>query len=537
MKKAILKTEKTMKIIFDYDPQTVCDVKRLAGRKFHSSPGSKYWTAPLSIDNVQLLKSLEFELGGELASWLKKKSKKIKVKEIEIPGLRGELYPFQKEGVHFIEARDGRALLGDEMGLGKTIQALAYLQLHPELRPAIVVCPASVKLNWKKEIVRWMPNAFPTIISGKKGIALNNCNSNIIIINYDILTAWESILSKLNPKVIILDEGHFIKNRTAARTKTAKRMCKKIPHIIALSGTPIINKPMEMFNTINLIEPGIFPSFWDYAQQYCGAKHNGFGWQFDGATNTEELHKKLVDTIMLRRFKKDVLKDLPAKVRAVIPLQITNRIEYDRIEDDLIDWVSEGKKDSEGAEALVKIERLKQATIKGKMKACIQWIEDFLESGEKLVVFCTHKNTIEQLEEHFETWDNGGCCVRLDGSTPLKGRQAAVDNFQQLDCVRLFIGNIKAAGIGITLTAASNTCFLELGWTPGEHDQAEDRVHRIGQEADSVNAWYLIAEGTIEEDICELLDSKRKVLAAVLDGEEVDEESMLSKLLEKYKED
>ena len=527
-------TNNTIEIKFSYPKgdnrfyQCITAVKTLSGRRFDSK--RKLWKAPLSLESVEKLIEWRFQIDSALREWHDKMINKPEATvDIEIPGLQMELYPFQKLGVSFIETRGGRALVGDEMGCGKTAQALAYLQLHPELRPAVIVCPASLKLNWEKEISMWMESESVHIITGKKIYPF--FNSSIFIINYDILSAWFGKLQELKPSVVILDESHFIKNGQAKRTKATIALCKKTKHVIALSGTPIINRPIEFYNTIKIIEPALFPSQWAYAHKFCDPKHNGFGWDLGGACNTEELHKIITKHIMIRRLKSEVLKELPAKVRSVVPIEIDNREEYFTAKGNIIAWITKnmgkeaGKKASR-AEVLVEFEKLKQLAIQGKMKAAVQWIEDFLESDQKLVIFTTHTETINILMDHFNK-----IAVRLDGSTPTTKRQDIVDKFQTDENIKLFIGNIKAAGVGITLTAASNTCFLELGWTPGEHDQAEDRVHRIGQEADSVNAWYLLANGTIENEIAELLDAKRKVLASVLDGKTVDSESILSELI------
>jgi len=423
------------------------------------------------------------------------------------------------------------------MGLGKTAQALAYLQLHPELRPAIVVCPASLKLNWRKEINMWMDfqNQDVRIINGKVTANTMTLSYGINIINYDILSSWADKLKTIKPAVIILDESHYLKNSKAQRTNAVIKLCKNIKHVIALSGTPIVNRPIEFYNTIKIIEPGLFPSQWKFAHEYCGAKHNGFGWDFNGATNTTKLHELLTSTIMIRRKKEDVLKDLPAKVRSVVPIEIDNLMEYKQAEGDIIAWIrkNEGKEKADKAkqaEVLVQFEKLKQLAINGKIKQCISWIENFLDSDQKLVVFATHKRIIEVLMNHF-----GNIAVKLDGSTPNDQRQIVVDQFQNNNNTRLFIGNLQAAGVGITLTAASTTCFIELGWSPGVHAQAEDRVHRIGQKADSVNAYYLIADQTVEETIAEIIDAKQKVLSKILDGQEVDQDSVLIELINKIK--
>lgn len=518
-----------IKVQFTYSPDLVEKVKELDNRKYHNDGwNDKYWTAPLNMHNIELLLQIEeIEVDDALKEWYKNKTE-FSIKRIkEIPGLKGILYPFQKEGVEFIESRNGRALIGDEMGTGKTIQSLAYLQFHPELRPAIIVCPATVKLFWRQSTLDWTTETNVEVLSGKQSSPITG---QIIILNYDILQARLNDIQMVSPKIIILDEIHYIKSSRALRTKATKKLCKGAKHIIGLSGTPIVNRPIEFFGGLKIIDPTLFPNRWKYAEHFCDLKHDGFGWNMNGASNTEELHDKLVKTIMIRRLKKDVLKELPPKVRTVVPLELDNEAEYKQAENDFISWLGktspEKAEKASRAEALTKIEALKQLTIKGKMKQCIEWIKDFLETREKLAVFCTHRKTVEILHQEFHK-----VAVTIDGSTSLDDRQTNIDKFQKDNDCRLVIGNIKAMGVGISLTAASNTCFVELGWTPAEMDQAEDRVHRIGQEADSVNAWYLIAQNSIEEEIIKLLDEKRKILINVLDGKEVEDELLLSGLM------
>jgi len=520
-----------IKVTFPYSKETVEKIKTIPGRKFHGDTYPKFWSCPPSVEAVKLLKEWGFEIEPSIYSFLQKKEEKENIKITEIPGLKKPLYPFQYEGVSFIERKDGKALIGDEMGLGKTAQALAWLQLHPEKRPAVIVCPASLKLNWKKETEIWLENPQTQILSGTK--VEEEITGKIVIINYDILTAWLEKLKEIEPVVLILDEVHAIKNNSAKRTKTVKSLAKGIPHIIALSGTPIVNRPIEFYNALKLVDnEGIFPNFWSFAMRYCNAKHTRFGWDFSGSSNTEELHEK-AKKVMIRRLKKDVLNDLPEKTRSFIPLELTNTGEYQKAENDFIQWVREtkGKEASyraENAQAVVKIEALKQLAVRGKLPQAIEWIKDFLETGEKLVVFATHIETIDSLMKEFKE-----IAVKVDGSVTNEDRQKAVEKFQNDNTCKLFIGNIKAAGVGLTLTASSNVAFLELPWSPGDLVQAEDRVHRIGQK-NAVNIHFLLASGTIEEAIAKMLDSKRQVLDSVLDGKETESESLLTELIKTY---
>lgn len=526
--------KRAIKITFPFNTEDLGRVKTLPGRRFHNEGREKYWTAPLSVEAAERLQEWGFSLDERLREFLDKAKAHVDDmnEDIRVPGLKMELFPFQRKGVAFIEAKDGRALIGDEMGLGKTAQALAWLQLHPERRPAVVVVPASLKLNWHREAHMWMESPNVQILSGTKPNL--PIVGDIIIINYDILKHWLGRLQSINAQVLITDECHFYKSQRAQRTKAVKALGRRIPHVIALSGTPIVNRPVEIFNAIKLIDESVVPNFWNYAHKYCGARHNGFGWDFSGASNTEELHDLLTNTVMIRRRKADVLSDLPAKLRSIVPVELGNAKEYARAERNFIGWVQEVKGDkaarkASNAEALAAIEGLKQLAVKGKMRAVIEWIHDHLAVNGKLVVFCTHRATVDRLMEEF-----GSEADKVDGSVSGADRQRAVDRFQNDDRVRLFVGNIKAAGVGVTLTAASSVAFLELAWSPGEHDQAEDRIHRIGQEADSVNAYYLLASGTIEERIARLIDAKRKVLDRVLDGKATESESLLAELLNEY---
>ena len=556
---ATLTAEGKLEIRYDFTWELLNLVKTIPGRRFRNDKG-KYWVAPVSGEAIRILKEGGFQIdqaaikaagngsGGQATTMTRAPRK------ITINPLKKSLFPYQADGVEFVERKHGRALIGDEMGLGKTIQALAYLNNHPELRPAIILCPATLKLNWEREIYETLPGK--QNVQVLKGTSPYPITGEIIIINYDILpnkyktevdpmtgkkvkkelarTGWVDFLIDLKPKVLVFDEAHYIKSSSALRTKATRKLSKEIPKIIALTGTPIVNRPVEGFNIVQIINRHVFPNFMNFARRYCDAKHNGFGWDFSGASNKEELHHILTRTIMIRRKKADVLPDLPDKLYSYIPVELDNAREYKRAERDFINWLA-GEKGKEAAvkakmaEHLVKIEALKQIAVKGKMDQATEWIRDFLDqNGNKLIVFATHKYAIDHLMKEFK-----GVAVKIDGTTPTAQREASVRAFQNDPGIKLFVGNIKAAGVGITLTAASSVAFLELPWTPGDLAQAEDRAHRIGQK-DTVNVYYLLASGTIEETIAALLDDKRKVLDAVLDGKEADETQLLTELIKRY---
>jgi len=494
--------------------KTILKIKTLPGYKFVKK--EQCWKCPVSVEAVKKLKEFKFNLCENLNNWYEDiTSEKKLITNFSIPGLKKKLYQFQKEGVSFIKNNKGRALIVDEMGLGKTVQALGYAQLNKKLRPVIIVCPSSLKQNWANEIKAWMEKETIHIISGKKMYPIPHVD--IYIINYDILSTWTPTLKALRAEIIILDEFHYIKTNGALRTKTTISLCKKIKRVIALSGTPIINRPIEFFNIIRIIHPGLFPNRWNFAKKYCDLKHNSWGWDFSGSSNILELHKILTKSIMIRRKKEDVLKELPPKTKSIIPIKIDNFKEYKKAENNIIDWIKEHEgeekaKKAKKAEALTSLEKLKQLSINGKFKQCIKWINNFLESDQKLVIFAIHKKTINLLIKEFPKMT-----VKIDGSTPSNKRQTAVDKFQTDPKIKLFVGNIKSAGTGLTLNASSNVCFLEYPWEPGTLSQAEDRCHRIGQKK-NVNIHYLVSQNTIEEDIMSLLKEKAIVVDQILDG-------------------
>jgi hypothetical protein len=526
-------TNNLIKIVFPYDLNDIANVKTLPDRRF--LPEQRCWTVPVKADNLEKLKSWGFTLSPELESVLEQSRPEntVKVETLKpmvIPGLNGELFPFQGVGVTFIDLKKGRALIADDMGLGKTIQAIGWLQLHPELRPAIIVVPASVKLNWLREMTKWMSKPRCEVLSGTKPYVTKG---EILIINYDIVSAWLPVLKVKGFKVLIMDEIQSIKNSTAKRTKAVKQLAKGINHVIGLSGTPIVNRPVEIYNALSIINSSAIPNFKEYTNKFCDAHYNGFGWDFKGATNTDELHRLLVNSFMIRRLKKDVLKDLPDKLKSFVPIELDNEKEYQYAEKNFIDYVRGTKgqiaaERASNAAVLAEIEGLKQLAVSGKINQCIDWISDFLETDNKLVVFAVHKFVIDKLMEAFPN-----ISVKIDGSVSMAQRDQAVQSFQNDPKITLFVGNIQAAGVGLTLTSSSNVVFLELPWTPGALVQAEDRCHRIGQK-DSVTIHYLLATDTIEEKIARLLDSKRKVIDAVMDGVKTDETSLLSELMKEY---
>ena len=430
--------------------------------------------------------------------------------------------PYQEVGLGFLEHVGGNGLIGDEPGLGKTEQSLAYLALHTEFRPAVVVSPANLKINWEREADMWLEtNDRIEVVSGGKVHELTKSHelcAGIVIINYDVLKKWLPELKRIQPEILILDESHSIKNKKSTRSKAAAQLAKSVPHKILLTGTPVLSRPAELWNQLCIIDPSRYNSktFMPWHKRYTAAHQLHFGqktvWDFSGASHLDELAESLKG-IMIRRTKKDVLPELPDKTRQTLIVPIDNRREYNHAEKDFLSWIKEQKghaaaERASSVEQLSMVEALRQIAIQGKMKSAIAWISDFLDTGVKLVVFATHRATIDTLMTEFSK-----VAVRLDGGMCSEEKQLSVDRFQGGEEIRLFVGNIQAAGVGITLTAASNVLFVEMGWTPSLHEQAEDRTHRIGQK-NAVNAYYMIAEDTIDEKIVHMLEAKGGVTSA-----------------------
>lgn len=524
MIKAIYKNNH-IHLSFPYDNLLVQLVRQFENRKWDNT--NKIWIFPLTEKNLQYLKEkwsttyYDNETKLVIEKFENQLSQKDIVslideteKNIEILGIKGNLFLFQREGVAFLNKVNGRGLIASEMGTGKTLQTIAWLQLHYNKRPVLVICPATLKLVWQNEFKKWT-NIKTQVIDMKTSFALQNYQ--VFIINYDIVAKRFQEIIDLKFQVLILDECHYLKNRKTQRTKVILAISKKIKHIIALTGTPILNRPVEIFNILNLLDPITYGNYWYFAKKYCNAKQTKWGWDVSGASNIDELAEKLKKTIMIRHLKQDVLKDLPEKQRNIIPIEIDMN-EYKKVEDDLLNWLVEFKEyDLEQVrkisqvEQLAKIEYCKQVAVKGKLEQFITWTKDFLETGNKLVIFAYHREYIEKLMLKLKEYNP----LQVIGGQDLQDRQNSIDKFQNDIDYKIIICSIKAGGVGITLTAASHVIFLELGWTPAEHDQAESRCHRIGTK-NNVNVYYLLAKNTIEEQIWNLINQKREIFQKLM---------------------
>ena len=486
---------------------------------------------------------------------------------------------------------DSNILLGDEMGLGKTVQGALYLRYKKDSLPALIVSPASLKENWKKEIKRWAGKD-SYIIEGRKPERISNeflKKYPVLIINYDILgqdnkedkeckkqlkekikklkerlklandneskqlinkklymyknvnrnfevrvEGWCDELLKLKFNTILGDEIQFISGIDTIRTRAMRKISFGIPDSkkIFISGTPYETKTLQFYPCLNILDNKHFNNEYKFKFKYCNPVKTFFGWQFDGLSNGEELHK-IISRFMIRRLKKDVLKELPPKIRSVIPMKVksSDRKIYDEVDRELELAIRNKEKN-----ALSKLEALKQASFKAKKNSMIEWIKEYLEINEKLVVFIWHREGAEILQKEFKE-----ISVSITGDTPSKKRDEIKEEFQTNPDIKLFIGQIKSAGVGLTLTKSKAVAFLEFGNTAPGMEQAEDRIHRISQESDSVLAYYLIMENSIDEQIMTVLNRRNKDLKKVMNNEDEDlfaleKEKYFSELiLEEYK--
>jgi SWI/SNF-related matrix-associated actin-dependent regulator 1 of chromatin subfamily A len=448
--------------------------------------------------------------------------------DAELDGLElgGVLHPFQRAGVRYALERR-RTFIADEQGLGKTVQALAALEAD-EAFPAVVVCPASMKLMWEREASVWLPKRRVAVLDGRTGATWTKetAEAEIVVLNYDILDAHSDRLALLAPRALVLDESHYVKNPGARRTKAAIRLAEGLPDgalRLALTGTPILNRPDELISQLRAL--GRLREFGS------GARLTR---RFRNASSDDRLHWNLRALCYVRRTKEQVLPQLPAKRHDTVPVLLSNEQEYRLAERDVVAWLQTLPLDLRTldakvaaalrAEQLVRLNNLRQLAVRGKLPTALAWIADFLASGEPLVVFAEHVATQHAVLERFPDAEH------ILGADSTKNRQQAVDAFQQEDGPQLIVCSMKAASQGITLTRASNVAFLELDWTPARHDQAEDRLHRIGQES-AVSAWYLLAPNTIDETMAELLQRKRSVIDAVTEGEVRDEERLVDAVI------
>lgn len=493
--------------------------------------------------------------------------------DISIPVPSGLDYlPFQKAFIHYLRAvRENRSgvLLADEMGLGKTIQAIAAINDNEAIRKVLVICPASLKLNWRNELRRWL--ARPMSIAVVEGTA--DISADILIINYDVVKKYKAALQDCEFDLVVCDEAHNLKNAGAQRTanvlggyrpatkeeRASQNVEKKVvPRLrskfwLLLTGTPILNRPCELWTTLKLLDPKGLASDWmHFHKRYCNAKSNGFGWDISGASNQEELQQRLRETCMIRRLKTDVLTELPEKRRSIIPLEAAAKAKkLVQKESDLEEKrkllemkVQERQSKLKAGEALPsgdaalvaemhaeigetidEMTELRKKLALLKAEECKDLLIDAAES-EPVLIFTHHHEATDLTVANLR---GAGLRVgKIDGRDSVEQRQIVVDAFQAGELDAAVLG-IKAAGVGLTLTRSSHVIFLELDWTPGIMQQAEDRAHRHGQK-NAVQVDYLVYDNSMDAHLAKMLIAKETAISSALDNTKAPEETIEEKM-------
>ena len=472
---------------------------------------------------------------------------------LAIEGFEGDLRPYQASGVAYLTLTK-KAFLADDMGLGKTAQALATVQALGAW-PAVVVTLASVKLGWKAECERWLPGVKVVMVEGKTaGAGFGECAAGgrvLYIVNYDILPVRVEELKGAGS--VIFDESQHLKNGKAKRTIAAKALARGVAVRFCLSGTPVLNRPIELLPQLQILgRLDDLGGFWHFTQRYCAAKqanHGGgkTGWDMSGAAHLDELHEKLRGVCFLRRTKDQVLAELPPQVVTGVPLGMTvdGRRRYDAAEADIKAWLADkacgaaweksvahlGEEEREwqrsvkileaierldGMELLLRMQTLGLVAAEGKRALAAEWIGELC--GSRKVVLFGHHRAVMREGLFMDLADRGA--VMIDGDTPGPARTAAVARFTRDPACRVLLANLTAGGTGLDglQHAAADVAFIEWPWTPAGVEQAVSRVHRMGQ-AGTVHVWHLMAEDTVDTARLAVLAAKADTVGLLTDGD------------------
>lgn len=521
---------------FRYDERLVKEIKRFVGAGYN--PENKEWYIPSTLPTVAPLQKWLHDNGfvegmnyypskrvleyQEPPVIITPEDVAIACKEL---GFKRMPRPYQCEGIAYM-INHGNCINGDDCGLGKTGQTIATLELMDAF-PALVITPASVKYNWKKEWEKWNPTRTVGVVGRKKKFNENVWQNDVIIINYDILgergldkpTAKFKELLKKRWASCVMDEIHFLKSEKALRTKMAKKIVKTVPHVWGLTGTLTQNKPADLIQPFTIIRrfEDIFGSTKEFKYRYCNAKMTVFGMDCSGFSNLEELHELLRMGGYIRRNKRDVLDELPPMVEQTIDVPISNTREYRKAENNLLEYLEKidiNKVNSAvNAPHLVMIQTLKQLSIEGKLPFITTYIKEWLEAneGEQLLVFGVHRMPLQQLAEYFKA-------PLIQGGVSADKKQQIVNEFSN-GGHRLLFANIQSAGTGTDglQDNCSNLVYIELPDKSTELEQANARLERMGQR-NSINITYLLSPDTIDADIKEMVADKGMITGLVNKG-------------------
>ena len=453
--------------------------------------------------------------------------------------LRSRLFEFQREGVVFALRHGGRALIADEMGLGKTVQAICVALCYAAEWPLLIVCPASLCVNWRTELVKWMdlagieePAARIHVVKNGKDHLQADCEDipqspqmRASIISYDLAKSLAPQLHSIGFGICVCDESHTLKSPSAARTKAILPLASSCKRTLLLSGTPVLSRPIEIYTQAAALRPQIFGTQRDFGIRYAAGHYGRWGWDEKGASHTEALCAVLTHTLMIRREKAAVLTQLPDKFRCKLALEIASA-DRREITDKLLKLQRETADDSERDGPAIQhhplVTELYQRTGLAKVAAVSSHVATLLAptidgggATPKLLLFAHHQKVLDGLAAALEK--SSTPYVRIDGQVDVNSRQAECDRFQTDPRIRVALLSISAAGVGLTLTAASLVLFAEVSWEIGKLRQAEDRAHRIGQKA-SVMVQYCLAEGTLDDWMWRTIERKLEVTTATMDG-------------------
>jgi SWI/SNF-related matrix-associated actin-dependent regulator of chromatin subfamily A-like protein 1 len=417
-------------------------------------------------------------------------------------------------------------ILADDMGLAKTGSSI-IAALESGSKKILIICPASLKINWQREIEIYSDRSV-YIAEGKNF----DQNHDFVIINYDILKNFHDLKNKESSQIlksnfdlVIMDEAHMVSNPQSARTKIVNDICDKIDRVWLLTGTPMTNRPMNYYNLLNLVGSPVTSNWMAYARRYCNGFQFNVGrkkiWNVSGFSNLDELRERTQSHI-LRRLKDEVL-DLPDKIITPVYLRLKDK-EYEDLMGEYYDWYDKNPNESSSLTIQFgKLMKVRKIIAQEKIKTTIELAENIIEQGKKVIIFTNFTDTLRTIYDYF-----GKQAVYLDGSCSKPNRQKSVDEFQENDKIKVFVGNLKAAGVGLTLTSAEAVIMNDLSFVPAEHAQAEDRSHRIGQK-NSTSVYYPIFENTIEGAIYDILKRKKKVISTVMGDNMMEDATLLKK--------
>jgi len=493
--------------------------QKLADDKLYTEIPQKVWVEKLLVD-----KEKAYHIWGKVFDseelhdfWLPKAAiiKDNSVQNVVVDYSKYSNRPpleHQKEAIQKL-LENKKFILADDMGLGKTTSTIIGA-LESGSKKILVICPATLKINWKREIENYSDR--PIFIAESKNFSTEH---DFVIANYDIIKNFhdpknkeESLIINSKFDLVIVDEAHYIKNATAQRTKLINDLVKNTERLWLLTGTPMTSRPMDYFNLLSLVDSPVSKNWMAYAIRYCAGYQFKVGnrkvWNITGASNLEELRERTSGTI-LRRLKENVL-DLPDKIITPVYLKLKSKA-YEDVMGEYYDWYDKNPEESKSLTVqFSKLTKVRQIIAEEKIQQTIEIAENIIEQGKKVIIFCNFTDSLNKIVEHF-----GKTAVKLDGSMSQHERQYSVDQFQENEKIKVFVGNIRAAGTGITLTAGEAAIFNDLSFLPSDHAQAEDRSYRYGQK-NNVLVYYPIFENTIEGIIYDILNNKKQVIATVM---------------------